>query len=78
METVGNNAPLAPGSYPSSPKSYRKHRATKPQLLTRDKIDGRNAARLFDRLVADIQADVAPTAAGAFFVFRGPIWAARA
>ena len=62
METVGNNAPLAPGSYPSSPsvaKPYRKHRATKPQLLTRDKLDGRsNAARLFDRLVADIQADL--------------------
>ena len=28
METVGNDAPLAPGPYPSSPKPYRKHRAT--------------------------------------------------
>jgi hypothetical protein len=46
MEIVGSNAPLAPGSYPSSPKPYRKHRATKPELLTRDKIDGRGNAEV--------------------------------
>jgi hypothetical protein len=32
---------------------------TKPQLLTRDQLDGRtNAAKLFDRLIADIEADL--------------------
>jgi hypothetical protein len=34
-------------------------RATKPQLLTRDQLDGRtNAAKVFDRLVADIEGDL--------------------
>jgi hypothetical protein len=37
----------------------RPHRATRPQLLTRDQLDGRsNAAKAFDRLVADIEADL--------------------
>jgi hypothetical protein len=37
----------------------RPHRATRPQLLRRDKIDGRlGAAKLFDRLVTSIQADL--------------------
>jgi hypothetical protein len=32
---------------------------TRPQLLTRDQLDGRtNAARFFDRLVADIESDL--------------------
>jgi hypothetical protein len=38
----------------------RAKRATKPQLLTRDQLDGRtNAAKVFDKLVADIEADLA-------------------
>jgi hypothetical protein len=37
----------------------RKHVAVKPQLLTRSRIDRRsNAAKVFDRLVSDIEADL--------------------
>jgi hypothetical protein len=37
----------------------RSKRATRPQLLTRDQLDGRtNAAKVFDRLVGDIEADL--------------------
>jgi hypothetical protein len=37
----------------------RRHRVARPQLLTRDALDGRtNAARAFDRLAADITADL--------------------
>jgi hypothetical protein len=40
-------------------KRRRRHIATKPQLLTRDQLDGRtNAAKVFDRLVADIEVDL--------------------
>jgi hypothetical protein len=43
----------------SPPKARRRHRAAQPQLLTRDRLDGRtNAAKVFDRLVADIEADL--------------------
>jgi hypothetical protein len=42
-----------------SGKSRRAHRARRPQLLTRDRLDGRTgAAKLFDRLVVDIEADL--------------------
>jgi hypothetical protein len=35
------------------------HRRTRPQLLTRDQLDGRtNAAKAFDQLVVDIEADL--------------------
>jgi hypothetical protein len=44
---------------PSRVRSPRRHRATKPQLLTRDQLDGRTgAAKLFDRLVVDIENDL--------------------
>lgn len=46
----------------ASPKPVRKRskKATRPQLLMRSTLDGRtNAARLFDRLVAEIEADLA-------------------
>jgi len=37
----------------------RSKRATRPQLLTRDALDGRtNAAKVFDRLVSGIEADL--------------------
>jgi hypothetical protein len=37
----------------------RRHVATKPQLLTRDQLDGRTgAAKVFDRLVRDIEIDL--------------------
>jgi hypothetical protein len=43
----------------SGEKPKRKHVATKPQLLTRDQLDGRtNAAKTFDRLVSSIEADL--------------------
>ena len=47
------------GPEKASGKSRRAHRATRPQLLTRDRLDGRsNAAKVFDRLVVDIEADL--------------------
>jgi hypothetical protein len=43
----------------SRPSNGRRHVAVKPQLLTRDALDGRtNAAKLFDRLIADIESDL--------------------
>lgn len=37
----------------------RRHVATRHQLLMRDQLDGRtNAAKLFDRMVADIESDL--------------------
>jgi hypothetical protein len=40
-------------------KRRRDKKRTRPQLLTRDQLDGRtNAAKVFDRLVADIEADM--------------------
>jgi hypothetical protein len=40
-------------------KRRRDKKRTRPQLLTRDALDGRtNAARFFDRLVADIESDL--------------------
>jgi hypothetical protein len=56
MEIATNCLPDA------SSKSARRRskRTTRPQLLTRSSLDGRtNAAKLFDRLVADIEADLA-------------------
>jgi hypothetical protein len=47
------------GPEKASGKSRRPHRATRPQLLTRDRLDGRSgAAKVFDRLVVDIEADL--------------------
>ena len=40
-------------------KRRRQHKATRPQLLTRAQLDGRtSAAKAFDKLVADIEADL--------------------
>ena len=40
-------------------KRRRDKKRTRPQLLTRDTLDGRtNAAKAFDRLVADIERDL--------------------
>ena len=53
---------LAPHSPPNSPKKKARrkpHRSTRPQLLTRDQLDGRtNAAKVFDGLVVDIEGDL--------------------
>jgi hypothetical protein len=44
---------------PVKPVRRRSKRATRPQLLVRSRLDGRtNAAREFDRLVSDVQADL--------------------
>src|SRR5262249_38313895 len=52
----------APGKPPESPAkapSRRRHRSTRPQLLTPGELDGRTgAAKVFDQLVAAIQADL--------------------
>ena len=48
-----------PRTSPEKPARRKPHRATRPQLLTRDQLDGRtNAAKVFDRLVVDIEADL--------------------
>ena len=40
-------------------KPYKIGRITKPQLLTRDQLDGRtNACKLFERLITDIENDL--------------------
>jgi hypothetical protein len=45
--------------FESAAKRRRSHKATRPQLLTRDQLDGRtSAAKIFDRLVADIEGDL--------------------
>jgi hypothetical protein len=49
----------SPRTSPEKPARRKPHRATRPQLLTRDRLDGRtNAAKVFDRLVVDIEADL--------------------
>ena len=56
METAGN----CPLDANATPVHRRSKRATKPQLLNRATLDGRtNAAKIFDRLVSDIEADLA-------------------
>jgi hypothetical protein len=53
MDIVANSTDMAPL------KRKRTGRATKPQLLTRDRLDGRtNAAKLFGRLITDIEIDL--------------------
>ena len=43
----------------TGPEKRRPHRARRPQLLTRDLIDGRtNAAKVFDRLTSTIETDL--------------------
>src|SRR5262245_3086632 len=50
---------LALRSPRTNPEKRKPHRATRPQLLTRDQLDGRtNAAKVFDRLVVDIEGDL--------------------
>jgi hypothetical protein len=61
MEYIANSTAhghgIAPG-YPADAKRGR-GRQTKPQLLTRSQLDGRtNAAKLFDRLITDIEVDL--------------------
>jgi hypothetical protein len=49
---------LGPNS-PEKASGCRPHRATQPQLLTREALDGRtNAAKTFDRIVTGIRADL--------------------
>jgi len=44
---------------PEKAPDRRRHRAARPQLLTRDALDGRtNAAKTFDRIRAGIRADL--------------------
>jgi hypothetical protein len=59
METVANSSEIALGCPNAGAKKRRNHRATKPQLLTREALDKRtNACKLFDRVCADIEADL--------------------
>ena len=59
MDATNNIALLQPEQSQRKPGTKRKHVRTKPQLLTRSMIDGRsNAAKLYDRLVVDIENDL--------------------
>ena len=53
-------AQSAPACRPEDVEKRRRlHKTTRPQLLTRDALDGRtSAAKIFDRIVADIHADL--------------------
>jgi hypothetical protein len=54
---VSRNAPVAAELPPARPRNYK--RATRPQFLTRDMLDGRtNAAKAFDAIVRAIEADL--------------------
>ena len=49
----------SPRTSPEKTARRKPHRATRPQLFTRDQLDGRtNAAKVFDRLVVDIEGDL--------------------
>jgi hypothetical protein len=49
----------SPSQAPASKPVRRRHRAVKPQLLTRGTLDKRSSAfKLFNRLAADIEADL--------------------
>jgi len=49
----------SPCNTPQKTARRKPHRATRPQLLTRDQLVGRtNAAKLFDRLVVAIEGDL--------------------
>jgi hypothetical protein len=62
MEMLAERSSIAPDQPAESlekPVVRRRHKATKAQLLNRATLDGRtNAAKEFDRLVADIKADL--------------------
>src|SRR5947207_885209 len=60
LETHPHPARLPPACSPETlAKRRRQHKATQPQLLTRAQLDGRtSAAKAFDKLVADIEADL--------------------
>jgi hypothetical protein len=63
MEIVGHrhlDAIVTPVDASVKPVKRRSHKRTRPQLLTRATLDGRtNAAKVFDRIVADIESDLA-------------------
>jgi hypothetical protein len=63
--TAEDTTELAKARPSESPAGRRRwpakasHRRTRPQLLTRDQLDGRtNAAKAFDQLVTDIEIDL--------------------
>jgi hypothetical protein len=59
LENTARLPAACPSGTPAKPTRRRSKRATRPQLLTRDQLDGRtNAAKVFDRLVAAIFADM--------------------
>ena len=59
MESALNSPHDRPAVSPEKASARRRHRATKPQLLTRDHLDKRtNACKFFDRLACDIWADL--------------------
>ena len=61
MEMHADSLALSPRPPPdgNAARPRRRHKATRPQLLTRAALDGRTGpARLFDRMVADVVADL--------------------
>jgi hypothetical protein len=64
QNTAGDTTESATTGPPEGPTKRRHwpakaHHRTRPQLLSREQLDGRtNAAKVFDRLVTDIEADM--------------------
>jgi hypothetical protein len=59
MEAVADKPADSPRGSPAKVVRRRPHRQARPQLLTREHLDGRtNAAKLFDRLARDIEIDL--------------------
>jgi hypothetical protein len=59
VKNISVPAPACPADGPVPPRRRPPHRRTRPQLLTRAELDGRtNAAKAFDRLVSEIEADL--------------------
>jgi hypothetical protein len=64
QNTAEDTAESATARLPEDPAKRRRwpakaHHRTRPQLLTRAQLDGRtNAAKVFDQLVTDIEADL--------------------
>lgn len=60
METHSDTSQVPLDCRFDAPAKRRNKRRIKPQLLMRDQLDGRtNAAKVFDRLVTEIEADLA-------------------
>ena len=60
MELALDTSALPPANRTGNVVKPKGKRRTRPQMLTRDELDGRtNAAKLYDRIVAEVERDLA-------------------